>query len=284
MFGRAIQLQRGFLDMLIVSLAFFPVPYCLLTGQDTFVTLLLFASALLFLKNDRCFWAGAALGLGVFKFQLILPIIGIFFLRRFWRLISGFACSTALVFALSTAMIGVNGMRALFRLWVQGENGTIPCINPHTMTNLRGLLASQGGLSSRSLSLWTVGISAVLLIVITYATRTNQALKYFASTVLCFVILVSFHTNLYDLAILVFPCLALLNARPASTAGRIAQGATVFLLFCSPLYVVALLHFRLPLLTLLVILLWLTLAIRLAHRGETACIDSDAGEPVAVRP
>lgn len=82
--------ERSLGWLLLIALAFFPVTYCLLAGQDTFVTLAVLVFAFGLLKDKRDFLAGFVLALGLFKFQLVLPIVGIFFLRGAWRMVAGF--------------------------------------------------------------------------------------------------------------------------------------------------------------------------------------------------
>src|ERR1019366_3433134 len=130
LFVQTIDVRRDVKTVMLICLAFFPVPWCLLMGQDTLVILALYAVCLWCLKRERQFLAGAALGLCLFKFQLVLPIIGIMLLRRSWRVVAGFASSATMGLAVSTAMVGYDGMRSLFRVWSQGESGTIVCINP----------------------------------------------------------------------------------------------------------------------------------------------------------
>jgi len=47
------------------------------------------------LKNGRDFRAGAILGLGLFKFQFIVPFALIFLLRRRWKFMRGFVATAA---------------------------------------------------------------------------------------------------------------------------------------------------------------------------------------------
>jgi len=261
--------QRSGKEMFLIALAFFPVPYCLLTGQDTFVTLALFAVSLWMVKTERYVLAGAMLGLCLFKFQLILPIMGILVLRRSWRLITGFTAAGIGVLLVSTIMIGRDGMLSLLRLWLKGETGAIACISPLTMPNVRGLLSSLPGLSPIMVTSATLAASVFLLFLATYYTRAAPTFTHFFSVALCFVILVSFHTNLYDLAILILPAFVLLDMDRATRPSWIGT-TTYLLLFCPPLYVAAISTSHIPFLAFLVGLLWTALSLEPAATTEIA--------------
>ncbi len=261
LFGRTFPMQRDTKQLFFIALAFFPVPFCLMTGQDTLVTLAILAVSLWLLQDGRNALAGFVLGLGLFKLQLILPIIGIFFLLRCWRLIAGFAVSAAAVLGASTLMVGVRGMNSLLHLWLQGETGGVACINPVTMPNIRGLLSCLPGLSSHAVSVATLLISIVLLLVAVRQARGAPSTTHLFAMALCFVVLVSFHTNLYDLALLIFPALLLLDGcgdtKPLSWTTRLP----LELVLCPVTYLVVLALYKVALFALVVGWLWYALAV-----------------------
>src|SRR5579863_7831119 len=61
-FKNTMRRYTSLLVLVLISLAFFPVPYCLLAGQDTFLTFFLFAISLFLLNMGRDFTAGLVLG------------------------------------------------------------------------------------------------------------------------------------------------------------------------------------------------------------------------------
>ena len=91
-------------------LLFAPLLVALFQGQPSIILLGLFAWCFVELKHEREFMAGLALGLGLFKFQFVLPLALIFVLRRQWRLIYGFLCSSALLVGLSLLTVGARGL------------------------------------------------------------------------------------------------------------------------------------------------------------------------------
>ncbi len=98
-------LKRPAPIIFVMLLAFFPVPSSLMSGQDTALTLFLFAVSLWFLRTGKYVYAGMVLGLCLYKPQLVVPVIGVLVLCRFWRVLAGFASSGAAVLAISSAMV-----------------------------------------------------------------------------------------------------------------------------------------------------------------------------------
>ncbi len=252
LFAKTFLMRRKVWQLLVVSFAFFPVPFCFLTGQDTFVTLAVIAASLWLLTKEKPVLAGAVLALGLFKFQLVLPIIGIFLLRRSWRVVTGFTASGIAVLAVSFLMVGRQGMTALVRLWVSGENGGVACINPLTMPNIRGLLSCIPGLAPHVATLATFAISVLLLFLAVRQSRFAPSATHFFAMALCFVILVSFHTNLYDLVLLLLPAFVLLENCSSTEVRPWRVMVPLFLLMSPIVYLAALAIFRVALLSILV--------------------------------
>ncbi len=258
LFAKTLVSERDVKTVFLISLAFFPVPWCLLMGQDSLVILALFAVCLWCLKREQDIFAGIALGLCLFKFQFVLPIMAIMLFRRSWRVIAGFASSAMMVLAVSTAMVGYDGMSNLLRLWLQGESGTITCIDPLTMPNIRGLIAGipNFGLRPPAMLIATAAISGLLLLLATREVKTTHVPEYTLAISVCFAVLVSFHTNVYDLAILILPILMLFGIDIPSRQRQWILIPPLFLLFFSPIYVVAIALFRAGPLAILVAWLW----------------------------
>ena len=73
--------------LILAASMFYPVISTLREGQDSILLLLPYVGALAGLKNNRDFRAGCALGAGLFRFQLVLPFLLVFLMRRRWRFI-----------------------------------------------------------------------------------------------------------------------------------------------------------------------------------------------------
>jgi len=221
-----------------VFLCFLPFGRTLVQGQDSIVLTVLFLGAAVALERQRELLAGFLLALGLFKFQLVLPVVALFVLWKKWRVSAGFAVGTVVVVAFSTAVVGLRGMQQYFTHLLQmsahlsaaGENTYM--LYPNEMANLRGLMY---GLTEHSL-----GHSAAQLLTLVaslslfwWAARQKASI----SLALLFAVLVSYHCLMHDLSILAVP-LFLIGGR---SSGQLRASA---LAYASPSLAVA---FNIPL-------------------------------------
>src|SRR5579885_1678025 len=146
-------------------------------GQDTTFLLLAGVRGLLLLQRGREGAAGAVLGLGLYRFEVMLPLLAIFALRRRWRLLSGAAAVAAVGLLGSWALVGTAGLRAYLQvLLASGQvKGGWGGVVMEGMPNLRGLLVVLlgGVLPPRLLLAVIVLASAALLL---WAARCCTAL------------------------------------------------------------------------------------------------------------
>jgi hypothetical protein len=137
--------QLTTLTCVLASLAFLPIFVAFIQGQDILVLLLLFTLTFVALRNNSDFTAGCWLGLGLFRFHQLLPIVFALLWQRRARAIYGFLSVGLAVAMLSVAAVGwraaldypsaVLGMeRNMF------QRGTI---EPLSMPNLHGLFADM---------------------------------------------------------------------------------------------------------------------------------------------
>src|SRR5713101_5667223 len=141
-----------------IFLGFLPIAAALMHGQDSILLLTLLAAAMVSLDRGRELTAGVLVGLGLFKFQLVIPIALLFLAWRRWRFSAGFALSSAAVASVSLWLVGLAQVRvyarSLISMSVSGtyldrfRNG----IYPGGMPNLRGLVSSLAG--SRLPAFW----------------------------------------------------------------------------------------------------------------------------------
>jgi hypothetical protein len=101
--------------LLLCSL-FFPLWTVLILGQLTVLLLVLFALTFVYLQRGKDFRAGIFLGLGLFKFPVVLPFAFICFLRGKWRMMAGFAVAISLLGVLSVIAVGSTGVRSYANL------------------------------------------------------------------------------------------------------------------------------------------------------------------------
>jgi hypothetical protein len=101
---------RDELVYLALWLLFAPLGVALFQGQSSIFLLLVYVLTFIALKRGDDFRAGAILGLGLFKFQFILPFALIFLLRRQWRFMKGFVATAAGLGVLSLIAVGWRGI------------------------------------------------------------------------------------------------------------------------------------------------------------------------------
>jgi hypothetical protein len=230
----------------LVPLAFFPVAYALMQGQDSIMLMALYGLAYGCLRRGRDLEAGACLGLGLFKFHLVLPFAFILLLRRRWQAIAGLAAVALGEAAVSWALVGWEQLRYYpTYAWRINRLQHIRIIVPSNMPNLRGLLT--GWKWSAPARPWPeialLGVSVALLV---WAARQWQAASLMDehrwnrgfSIALIVTFLTGYHGYNQDLSILLVPLL--LTADFVLGAGRDRATTTtklfLGLMFFSPLY------------------------------------------------
>jgi hypothetical protein len=227
--------------------SFLPIAAALIQGQDSIVLLGLLAVSMTLLDRGWETMAGAALGLGLFKFQIVVPIACLFLVWRRWRLFAGFAAAAGVAALLSIAIAGTAGtfgyVRSLLSMSMLStpDSLLIYRINPAAMPNLRGFVY---GLAATHIPHWAmqtviVADSLALFVWVSFAGREQQkAADNFALAVTAGVVL-SYHLLIHDASILLIPITLTLNRFIAAEAtgernGRWAARISA-LAFVSPL-------------------------------------------------
>jgi len=91
-------------------LLFVPLWVALYQGQSSLVLLAAYAVTYALLKSRKSLPAGIALGLGLFKFQFVVPFAVIFLVRKQWRFLAGLLTSAVLLVFASVIGIGWKGV------------------------------------------------------------------------------------------------------------------------------------------------------------------------------
>lgn len=269
----------------LASLAFFPVYVCLLQGQDSLLLLLLLGLAFAAMKRGGEFLAGVWLGLALFRFQLILPLVAVLLLRRKWKVLRGFAVVAAALAGVSAAVVGWqqtwNYPRTVLHLSRAQAAGAM---NPTNMPNLRGIVSALAGEGNAAHLLIGV-ISLALVGWAAWEWRSGSAegdLDLSFSLAAVVAVMVSYHLMAHDLSLLLLPLLLaadwLLRSGATGWTRRLMLAA-IALLFFSPMYF--LLWFRYQRFSALfwaivVLGAGLTLALRRGHGRQLARAASDA--------
>ncbi len=203
--------------ILLLSLAFFPVAYDLIVGQDSILLLLIMAVGLKRLVRGKELECGAVLALGLFKFHLMIPMVAIFALRKKGKLVVGFLAMATVLVMISWMMVGTAGLRFYPRyLWTLNRVPELGMVQVRNMPNLRGLLSSVlGNGTYPEAAHWFLGAMVVVGIgVASRSWRGDDRDSVIAA--FCFSIVItlatSYYANGYDLTLLLVPLVLLGNA------------------------------------------------------------------------
>lgn len=174
----------------------------ILWGQSSAPALVCFTAAYLFLRHERWFAAGLALGCLMFKPQLGLVVAFVFCLAGPWRLIAGAALTSVGQLLLAWMYYGTATLRdyASHILHVSNVLGLLePRIEQtHSLRTLWEMLIHWPSLA---LGLYSASVAIVLwLILRCWRSTLPLSLRY--SAVLLATVLVSPHLTVYDLVIL----------------------------------------------------------------------------------
>jgi len=131
-------------------LAFLPIAAALLQGQDSILLLTLLAAALVSLHSGRELAAGVLVGLGLFKFQIVIPIALLYLIWRRWRFVFGFASSALAETVASIWLVGTSQFITYARSLITLGGGVHEVTKPvaNLMANLHGLVFRADGRKS----------------------------------------------------------------------------------------------------------------------------------------
>ncbi len=257
-FAEIRTLSPGFLGL--AAAGFFPIAIALFQGQDSILLLLILASSLVAMERERDTVAGAVLATGLFKFQLISPLLLILVIRR-WRLLGGFIPVALGLAGVSVAMLGWRGtadyVRFVLYLEKSGAGGAIVAAD---MPNLRGLIACLPGInagSSFAMALTLVSSMAIFLAAFWRVRQRRDSVAFSFGLATVATILVSYHLLHYELSLLLPVALLLFSASAQTEWGDArADISPLLLLFLTPLYVLLWFHLN-HLGSFALVLLWL---------------------------
>jgi len=231
--------------LLAASLTFVPALLCLLQGQDSLLLLLLIVLAFTVLRSGRAFAAGCWLGVGLFKFQLALPLALVLVVTqsRIVRagLLKGFSLVSLALAGLSAAVSGWSVFliypKFLLHLKAQPFAGVVPL----AMANFRGLtylLVRSEQSPGAVISLSILCAAALIMALMRWKkmawnkkglnnnNNNNNKDEFdlaFANTVV-FTLLVSYHLNPHDLSLLLLPIALLLHSTLTRVPGIRSAG------------------------------------------------------------
>jgi hypothetical protein len=250
--------------MYVVPFAFFPVAYALVQGQDSILLLMLYSVAYVSLRRSQDLRAGAVLGLGLFKFHLVLPFVFILALRQRWRALMGVLLSASIEVVISWMIVGTRTLAQypVYILQVNRRRSPGVIIVPDNMPNLRGLFMVWGK-ETLPVEIALVVASVCILVWAAYRWRpadlgdanawnTGFSLAVVAS------FLAGFHSYGHDMSILLLPTLLTFECvRQRWLPMPIpALRVILILMFLSPLHYWLTMHVSREALFALVLIAW----------------------------
>ena len=208
-YDKMFPLFRGLLALLL-ALAFFPVSWSMVQGQDSILLLLVFALAWMALRRSQSSRAGCILALGLFKFQFVLPFMAVLAVRKNWKALQGFLLTGLGLALVSLVPVGWQGLQSYFGFLLEiNQRLAYGTIRPVSMPNLRGLVTSLSGTTLPAP--WPVAIialmSLLLLILAVWhwpqqSETIDERLDLPFALNLLVALLVSYHLNVHDLTVL----------------------------------------------------------------------------------
>ena len=233
---------------LLGCLAFFPVFFALLQGQDILMLVVLFGAAYVLLRRNSDLAAGCCLGLGVFRFHLVLPLVLILLYRKRGRVLAGFLATATVLGLVSVAIIGWEGALSYpSHVWhLEQSMERRQTIVPIRMASIRGLFDTLL-IPHFSKLASDIAIAAASLALVVFAARKwklGNGAQFDLGFALCVIVtvLTSYHTLTYDLSLLLLPLaltvqyVFMYENRDIPPRTRRAFLFLLFLLFFSPLH------------------------------------------------
>jgi len=220
--------------LLILVLAFPPVYFGLIDGENAMVSLLLYALIVRALVRRQDLALGVWCALGLFKPQLFFVFPLIFVATRRWRALLAYVVTAVVLFAVPFVLVGADGMQSWLRILLEPEGGNAT-VNGWRMTSAKAFFDTLLP-SNATLSLALYGLTSAVLVfglIRTWLRRDVDLASVWVLTVLV-AVLVDPHLVDYDLTVLVAA-----GVIGAALVPRLA-------LLIVPLYVTTLLRAQVP--------------------------------------
>jgi hypothetical protein len=283
-FRRYAPIPRHPFHYFLLCSLFFPLWVALMRGQTSVLLLLLFSLTFICLKRGQDYRAGVFLGLGLFKFAIVLPFALICLLRSKWKLMAALTITAFVLAALSVIAVGPSAVRAYINLLIEsirdpanplyGDN-----FNVWGMPTVGGFFATllNSRLPTVSVSMMASAVSACLVLFAAWRWRGEDLRPGEGSSGLMFAaalavsVVTAPHLYLHDLTLLMMAVLLVIGSSqwPENWRERKVLTATVVILYIAPLYLLLLRRQAVYLLAPVLVAFALA-AIHLARKAETS--------------
>ncbi|MBZ5564049.1 MAG: DUF2029 domain-containing protein [Acidobacteriia bacterium] len=235
---------------LILCFTFFPLWITMISGQTTIPLVVLYCLTYIALKGQQDFRAGVFLGLGLFRFQLVLPFALICLLRQKWRMMAGFAVTAVLLGGLSVVAVGLSGVASYVTLLVnivrRPADSLYGAFATSDMPTVRGVLSvlMAGRVAPEWVSVTVALVSGLLILFVAGLWRRKDRLERDASLGLMFAaalavtLITGYHVYYYDLSLLLLAVFLVLGSPQWSrkTPWRAVVYVSIAVLYLPPVY------------------------------------------------
>lgn len=224
---------------------FYPMSGAFLQGQDSVLLLTLLIGSFALLTKQHSFPAGVVAALGLFKFQILVPLALLFLIWRRWRFLLGFGVSGAVLAVFSVWVAGIAGTKSYVAYLSSVAN--LKSDSPQNpflwqmMANVHGLVFGLSGDHVSRLSQEIV-ILVLCLAIFLWTARRGLRSHDEASLLLLALpcaILVGHYAFMHDLNLLLLPIVVLLNAFLSAESGGTKHdrwiGRAAALMFLTPM-------------------------------------------------
>jgi hypothetical protein len=273
-YTRGIPVDFGLL--LLVFLTFSPTMDCLLIGQDSVLTLMIYTLVFLALKRGWELGAGGLLALGLFKFHLVLPFAIIFALRRRGSFVLGFAGIALLLVAISVLVSGPGVLASYPAMFLNSKYRMLMGFQPEYAANIRGLLylITPSKIPGVIPGAVVAALSAFLLWVTARTWRDSEFELCFSAAVIA-ALLTGFHSFVYDLSLLLLPIAIVCGelAKRKILLSNLTLNGALFVLFVQPIHYVLMTHQIYALMCVPAVVLFVTV-VKIAARQPAEPLNS----------
>jgi hypothetical protein len=229
----------------------------LVLGQDSLLLAPIFLFAFLALKKRRDLVAGLILGAGLFRFEIMLPFVFVFLLRRRWKVLAGFSTAAVAAVLASVPLVGWRGLVTYGKILLEVGRATgskANGVSVGAMPSLRGALAafSNGAIPADFLFPLVLAGTLLLLAWAAWEFRSisqpdRPAFDLQFSFAVIAALLASYHLFAHELTPLIVVAFLLLGYEGIARRGQKLlgrPGTQLLLLFSLTMILGAVLHFR----------------------------------------
>ena len=147
--------------LVFIMLLSFPAIETLIWGQVEVFLLICTGEFIRSALNRKPFLSGLWLGGLLLKPQILILIVPVLLILRYWKPLMGFAVSSSIIFFSSLALSGINGMKGMIDLWT-GYAGGMATNWPDRMINWRMVGVNLNALLNTQLGWVLTGLGVVL--------------------------------------------------------------------------------------------------------------------------